>query len=129
MPEDKYAIRFDETIGRAYVDLSGEIAPQKVLNTFAAITLNQKWAEGDRSVLWNAQEALLTGSFEFAHIFRATPMSKTLTKPGRSAIVVQKSDAMIAKVARFYQSIAATTTRREIEIFFSEAEADAWLDR
>ena len=129
MQRDRYAIRFDEATGRAFVDLSGKIDPQKVLNTFAAIALNQTWAEGDRSVLWNAQGALLTDSFEFADIFAATPMSKAITKPGRSAILVQRSDAMVAKVARFYQSIAVTTTHREIEIFFSKAEAEAWLDR
>ena len=69
MSGDKYAIRFDETTGRAYVDLSGKIDPGKIIKTFAAIALNQKWAAGDRSVLWNAQKALLTESFEFTDIF------------------------------------------------------------
>lgn len=129
MSRDTYSIRFDAGTGRAHVDISGEIAPRKILNTFAAIALNNSWAAGDRSVLWQAQEALLTESFEFADIFRATPLSQTITKPGKSAIVVKKSEEMVAKVARFYQSIAVTSTNRSIEIFYTEEEAMAWLDQ
>ena len=129
MAEAKYAIRFDEATGRAHVDISGEIAPGKILNTFAAIAMNNSWAAGDRSVLWQAQEALLPESFEFADIFQATPISKAITRPGKSAIVVKKNEEMIAKVARFYQSIAATSTNRNLEIFFNAKDAMDWLDQ
>ncbi|GEM_PF-3138085 len=129
MSDARYAIRFDEATGRAHVDISGEIAPRKILNTFAAIALNNSWAAGDRSVLWQAQEALLPDAFEFADIFRATPLSQTITKPGKSAIVVNKSEEMVAKVARFYQSIAVTSTNRNLEVFYDEEEAVAWLNQ
>ena len=125
---DKYPIHFDESSGRAFVDVQGELCAEKIRNTFAIIALNKKWADGERTVLWRANQASLPPSFEFAGIFQTTQLSKALTKPGKSAIVVEKSADMVKKVAHFYQGIALTSTPRKIEIFFDEDEAIAWLD-
>ena len=127
MSEDTYALRFDESSGCARVDIQGELDAQKIRNTFAAIALNKKWAEGERTVLWRATQALFPPSFEFADIFQTTQLSKALTKPGKSAIIVRKNSDMVKKVAHFYQGIALTSTARKIEIFFDEDEALAWL--
>lgn len=128
MPEDTYTIQFDASGGRAYVDMQGALDTQKIRNTFAVIALNKEWAEGERTVLWRANQTVFPPSFEFADIFQTTQLSKALTKPGKSAIVVAENSAMVNKVARFYQSIAMTSTPRRIEVFFHEDEAIAWLD-
>ena len=128
MPENTYAIQFDESSGRAYVAVQGELDAKRIRNTFAVIALNKKWADGERTVLWRAKQATFPLSFEFADIFQTTQLSKALTKPGKSAIVVEKSAGMVKKVAHFYQGIALTSTPRKIEIFFDEDEAMAWLD-
>lgn len=128
MPEDTYTIQFDASSGRAYVDMQGALDTQKIRNTFAVIALNKEWAEGERTVLWRASQTAFPPSFEFADIFQTTQLSKALTKPGKSAIVVAENSAMVNKVARFYQSIAMTSTPRRIEVFFHEDEAIAWLD-
>ena len=103
---DKYPIHFDESYERAFVSVQGEICAEKIRNTFAVIALNKKWADGEKTVLWRAKEASFSQSFEFADIFQTTQLSKALTKPGKSAIVVEKSADMVKKVAHFYQGIA-----------------------
>ena len=128
MPEDTYAIQFDPPGGRARVDMQGELNAQKIRNTFAVIALNKQWADGERTVLWRATQTSFPPSFEFADVFQTTQLSKALTRPGKSAIVVGKSSDMVKKVARFYQSIALTSTPRKVEVFFDEGEAIAWLD-
>jgi hypothetical protein len=50
--EDIYPIEFDDSIGRAYVKISGEVNAKKVGNTFLAIAMNKSWVDGERSVLW-----------------------------------------------------------------------------
>ena len=110
------------------MDVQRELNAKKIRNTFAVIALNKKWADGERKVLWRAKQASFSPSFEFADIFQTTQLSKALTKPGRSAIVVEKSADRVKKVAHFYQGIALTSTPRKIEIFFDEDEATAWLD-
>ena len=128
MTVDKYPIHFDESCERAFVDVQGEICAEKIRNTFAVIALNKKWADGERTVLWQANQTSFPPSFEFASIFQTTQLSKALSKPGKSAIVVENSADMVKKVAHFYQGIALTSTPRKIEIFFDEDEAIAWLD-
>lgn len=128
MVEDVYPIEFDDSIGRAYVKISGEINAAKIGNTFLAIAMNKNWVDGERSVLWQTENAFLPELFEFSDIFKTTRITQVFTKPGKSAFVVEKSSEMQKRVANFYKSIAVTTTARKIEIFFSEKEAMAWLD-
>ena len=128
MSEGEYDIQFDESSGRAYVNVLGELDAQKIRNTFAIVVLNKKWSDGDKTVLWRLKQASFSQSFEFANIFQTTKLSIAIIKPGKSAIVVDKSSDMVKKVARFYQGIALTSTPRKIEIFFDEDEAIAWLD-
>jgi len=128
MAEDVYPIEFDHSIGRAYVKISGEINAAKIGNTFLAIAMNKSWVDGERSVLWQTENAFLPELFEFSDIFKTTQITQVFTKPGKSAFVVEKSSEMQKRVANFYKSIAATTTDRKIEIFFSEKEAIVWLD-
>ena len=128
MAEDIYPIEFDRSIGRAHVKISGEINAAKIGNTFLAIAMNEDWANGDRSVLWQLERAFFPESFEFSDIFKATQISMAFAKPGKSAFVVEKSSVMQERVARFYQSIAATTTERNTNLFYSKKEAVAWLD-
>ena len=128
MPEGTYLIHFDASGGRAYVNVQGALSAKKIRNTFAAIALNDMWVNGDRTVLWQARQALFAPSFEFGDIFQTTQLSKVLTKPGKSAIVVEKNSEMVKRVARFYQGIALTETARKINVFFDEDAAIAWLD-
>jgi hypothetical protein len=128
MPDDKYPVQYDALAGYARVDLKGALSAQKIRNTFALIALNADWAKAQRKILWRALEAVFPPSFEFADIFQTTRLSKTLTKPGKSAIVVAESAGMIAKVAHFYRNIALASTQRQVEIFFDEDEALAWLE-
>ena len=78
--------------------------------------------------MWRLNQASFPQSFEFANIFQTTKLSIAIIKPGKTAVVVDKSSDMVKKVARFYQSIALAATPRRIEIFFDEDEAIAWLD-
>jgi hypothetical protein len=126
--EGEYDIQIDELSGRAYVNVRGELDAQKIRNAFAIVVLNKKWSDGDKTVLWRLKQASFSQSFEFANIFQTTKLSIAIIKPGKSAIVVDKSSDMVKKVARFYQGIALTSTPRKIEIFFDEDEAIAWLD-
>ena len=128
MYEEAYVVQFDESIGRAYVDVQGKLDVQKIRNTFAIIALNKDWSDGERTVLWRANQTSLPSSFEFADIFRTTQLSKALTKPGKSAVIVKKSSDMVNKVAHFYQGLALTATPRKIEIFLDENEAVEWLN-
>lgn len=128
MVEDIYPIEFDRSIGRAHVKISGEINATKIGNTFLAIAMSEVWADGDRSVLWKIENAFFPESFEFSNIFKSTQISMVFAKPGKSAFVVEKNSEMQKRVARFYKSIAATTTERNTELFYSEQEAVAWLD-
>ena len=91
MSVDRYDTRIDRATGRAQVTIEGEISVRKILNTFAAITLNKGWSDGERTVLWDGRAALFPVAFEFADIFQTTPLSKALTRPGKSAIVVERS--------------------------------------
>ena len=127
MAEDIYPIEFDHSIGRAYVKMSGEINAAKIGNTFLAIAMNKSWVDGDRSILWQIENAFFPEVFEFSDIFKKTQITKVFTRAGKSAFVVEKSSEMQKRVANFYKSIA-TTTDRKIELFYSEKEAVAWLD-
>jgi hypothetical protein len=129
MPEDIYPVEFDHSIGRAYVKLSGEINAVKIGNTFSAIAMNKSWLNGNRSILWQAENTYLSDLFEFSDILKTTQISRAFAKPGKSAFVAETSSAMIERVANFYKSIATTTTDRKIEIFLSEKEAMEWLDK
>ena len=128
MYEEAYVVQFDESIGRAYVDVQGKLDVQKIRNTFAIIALNKDWSNGERTVLWRANQTSFPSSFEFADIFQTTQLSKALTKPGKSAVIVQKSSDMVNRVAHFYQGLALTSTPRKIEIFLDEDEAVEWLN-
>jgi hypothetical protein len=128
MGEDIYPIEFDDSIGRAYVKIRGEVNAKKVGNTFLAIAINKSWVDGERSVLWQADNAHLPELFEFSDIFKTTQITQAFTKPGKSAFVVEKSSGMVERVANFYKSIGSATTDRKTEIFFSENKALVWLD-
>jgi len=128
MGEDIYPIDFDDSIGRAYVKISGEVNAKKVGNTFLAITMNKSWVDGERSVLWRTDNAHLPEMFEFSDIFKTTQITQVFTKPGKSAFVVEKNSQMVERVANFYKSIGSSSTERKIEIFFSEKKALDWLD-
>ena len=41
MSEGEYAIQFDESSGRAYINVQGELDAQKIRDTFAIIVLNK----------------------------------------------------------------------------------------
>lgn len=128
MTDTTYPIEFDPANGRAHVKISGEISPAKIGHTYIAISINRRWLEGDMSILWQLESATFHASFEFYDILEVTQTAKHYIKPGKSAIVVEESLAMQAKVAGFYKSIAATSTARHVAIFYSEKEALAWLD-
>lgn len=128
MGETTYPVEIDPANGRAYVKISGEISPAKISHTYIAISINRRWLEGDTSIMWQLKNAVFDASFEFFDILEATQTAKHYIKPGKSAIVVEESLVMQAKVAGFYKSIAATTTARHVAIFYSEEEALAWLD-
>jgi len=128
MTEDLYPIEFDPSNGRAYVKISDEINATKLGSTFIAISMNKSWIDGDRSVLWQIENAYIPESFEFLDAFKTTQIAQVYTKPGKSAFVVNKSSQMQKEVAQFYKTIATTTTERKIELFYSEKEAIAWLD-
>ena len=128
MADTTYPIAFDPANGRAHVKISGEISPAKIGHTYIAISMNRRWLEGDTSILWQLENAVFHGAFEFYDILEATQTAKHYIKPGKSAIVVEESLAMQEKVARFYKSVAATSTARHVAIFYHEDEAIAWLD-
>jgi hypothetical protein len=128
MTETTYPFEIDPANGRAYVKISGEISPAKIGHTYIAISINRRWLEGDTSILWQLENAVFHASFEFFDILEATQTAKHYIKPGKSAIVVEESLTMQAKVAGFYKSVAATSTARHVAVFYSEKEALAWLD-
>ncbi len=128
MKASTYPIKFDPASGRAHVTISGEIVPEKIGNTYIAVSINSTWLKGDMSILWQLEEATFPATFEFSHILEATRTAKNYIKPGKSAIVVERSLAMQEKVAGFYKSIAATSTARNVAIFYAEQEAITWLD-
>jgi hypothetical protein len=128
LAETTYSVAFDLANGRAYVKISGEISPAKKGNTYITISMNRCWLEGDTSILWQLENATFQASFEFYEILEATRTAKHYIKPGKSAIVLEESLIMQEKVAGFYKSIAATSTARHVAIFYSEADALAWLD-
>jgi hypothetical protein len=128
MPETTYPVAIDPQNGRARVKISGEISPAKIGNTYIAISISRPWLEGDMSILWQLENASFQAPFEFADIFEATQTAKHYIKPGKSAIVVERSLAMQEKVAEFYKGIAQTTTARRVAIFYSDKDAEAWLD-
>ena len=128
MAQNIYPIEFDNLIGRAYVKISDEINATKIGNTFLVITMNKNWVGGDRSVLWKIENAFFPELFEFSEIIKTAQITSVFTKPGKSAIVVDQNSEMQKMAANFYKSLAATTTDRKIELFFSEKEAIIWLD-
>lgn len=128
MTETTYPFEIDPANGRAYVKISGEISPAKIGHTYIAISINRRWQEGDTSILWQLENAVFQASFEFFDILEATQTAQHYIKPGKSAIVVEESLTMQAKVAGFYKSVAATSTARHVAVFYNEEEALAWLD-
>ena len=128
MTEDCYPVRFDENSGRAYVEATGDVYASNIQKTFLAIILNKVWLDGDRSILWDFKNAFFDEAFEFADIFKTAQVSKSFTKPGKSAIIVEKNEMMMNRVANFYRSLAENLTSRKIEIFYDRDGALAWLD-
>ena len=128
MAEDVYPIKFDHSIGRAFVTITGEINAAKISNTFLAISINESWLAGDRSVLWQLENAFLPESFEFSDIFKTTQISKIFSKPGKSAFVLEKNSEMQKRVANFYKSLATTASDRKTELFSNKKDAILWLD-
>lgn len=128
MANDIYPIEFSLCSGRAYVKINGEINATKISNTFIALTMNKIWINGDRSVLWDARNARFPELFEFSDILKETQITKYFARPGKSAVVVETSSEMQIRLAHFYKGIAAMSTGRQIELFYSQKEAEAWLD-
>ena len=128
MTEATYPYQIDPATGRAHVTISGAIRPDKIGNTYIAISMNRRWLEGDTSILWLLENAVFEASFEFSDILEANLTARHYIRPGKSAIVVESSLAMQEKVARFYKGIAVTSTARQVAVFYSQAEAIAWLD-
>ena len=128
MAEEVYPIKFDHSVGRAFVTITGEINAAKISNTFLAIAMNESWLDGDRSVLWLLKNAFFPELFEFSDIFKTTQISKIFLKPGKSAFVVEKGSEMQKRVATFYKSLADTASDRKTELFFSKKDAILWLD-
>jgi hypothetical protein len=128
MMEETYPTKINQHSGRAHIEISGEINATKIRNTFLALTMNESWLKGDRSILWQIKDAYFPEPFEFSDIFKTTQNTAVFAGPGKSAVVVEKSSEMQKRVADFYKSIAATTTDRKIELFDSKEKAMVWLD-
>ena len=128
MTEPTYPFAIDPGNGRARVTISGAIRPEKIGNTYIAISMQRDWLEGDMSILWLLENAVFDASFEFSDILEVNLTARHYIRPGRSAIVVESTRAMQEKVARFYKGMAAASTTRQVAIFYSQNEAMVWLD-
>ena len=128
MADDTYHIDIDARNGRAYVKAEGNISASKIQKTFFAIIMNNAWQKGDKSILWDLKKVIFPESFGFGDIFQTAQLSKTVAKPGKSAVLVRSNSDMVKKVANYYQAVATLSTPRTIGIFFYHEEAMNWLD-
>jgi hypothetical protein len=128
MAEEVYPIKFDDTKGRAYINLTGDISPTRIRNTFFVISLNKSWGKGQRSILWHFKDAYFSNSFEFSGIFKNAHMVQDFAKPGKSAAVIEKDCQIEKDVSDFYSDIAKIFTERKIRHFKTIEEAEVWLD-
>ena len=94
---------------------------------FCVFNLGLERVDGDRSLLWQLENAIFPESFEFSDIIKTTQISRVFTKPGKSAFIVEKSSEMQKMLARFYKIVAVTTKDRKMELFYSEKEVINWL--
>jgi hypothetical protein len=67
-------------------------------------------------------------SFEFGDIIKTTQLTRIVSPPCKSSIILNKNSDMIEMVASFYKSIASDNVDRKIEIFFNYKDAVAWLN-
>jgi hypothetical protein len=128
MVNSRYLTEIDEKIGRAYVQIREDIDAVKIRNTFIAIRINKVWQRGDRSILWQLEKASFPESFEFRDIIHTSQLTRAVSLPCKSAIILNKNDIMLERVANFYKSIALITANGQIEIYFNYQEALEWLD-
>lgn len=129
MADDIYFTKIDGDNGRAFVDIEGNLNTIKIRNTFIAIRINKNWQRGDHSILWRLEKSSFPESFEFGDIINTTQLSRVVSLPCKSAIILNENSKMITMVANFYKSIASDNVDRKIEIFFNYKDAIAWLDR
>lgn len=128
MPEDFYTITFDKNTGRAFVNVIGAIDAVRIKNTFLEIISSAEWHQGDRTILWQCEQASFPGAFRFQDVFDTTRTTKLVAGKGKSAILLPEDDRTVKMVAEFYRSISIAKTQRMIEIFHVKEEAIAWLD-
>ena len=128
MADETYLIKIDRDNGRAFVDVEGDLNAIKIRNTFIAIRINKNWQCGDHSILWRLKKASFPDSFEFGDIITTTQLTRVVSPPCKSAIILNNNSNMIAMVASFYKSIAADDVDRQIEILFNYKDAMTWLN-
>ena len=126
---DTYALELDEKTGRVFVDVRGPVDVTKVQNTFLEIVSTEKWHHGDRTVLWQCEDASFPTSLKFNEVLNSTQTTRLVAGTGKSAILLREDDRMMRVLADFYRSIAVTKTERKVMIFYSREKAFAWLDR
>ena len=128
MVDSRYLIEVDEKNGRAHVQIREDIDAVKIRNTFIAIRINKVWQRGDHSILWQLEDASFPESFEFRDVIRTSQLTRAVSFPCKSAIILNKNDRMLEMVANFYKSIASITANGQIEIYFDYQAAIEWLD-
>lgn len=123
-----YPFTIDKAKGRAMVHITGTLCAECIGRTFLAITLDPAWYGGERSIVWHLDEARIPESFSFGEIMLNAQKVKTLTRPGKSAIVVATDSPMGRAVAEFYRNLGESLTSRNLRVCRSLPEAHAWLD-
>jgi hypothetical protein len=128
MSDNFYTFLTNEEKKYFYVHMTGEIHPQKIRETFFAITLHKGWMNGVRDIIWDSTKTYFTDNFEFVDVFKNMQLIAPYVSKGKSAVLIPPGSEMHEKVVNFYSIPATSLTKRKVKFFESLDQAESWIE-
>jgi hypothetical protein len=128
MESFSYHYDFDDIKNRFVVNLSGEISPDRIHQTFLDIISDDRGSSQYRNIIWLLQKAIVPTGLTYVDILEDATTIRNSFPIGLTAIVVDPNSSIQKTVSDYYKNIAIMKTQRVVQVFNSMEEAEAWFE-
>ena len=127
MDQIGYPYFYDQQKKRFLATVSGEFDPLKIKNTYLNILIREGFRSNPINIIWRCKDLTIPKSFQFGQAMENAQFSGPMASIGKTAVVIEPNSPNQRQIAIFYKGLANLELKREVKIFETIEEADAWL--
>lgn len=127
MDQIGYPYYFDQQKKRFLATVSGEFSPIRIENTYLNILIREGFRADPINIIWQCKNLTIPKSFQFGQAMESAQFSGPMSSIGKTAVVIESNSPIQRQVADFYRGLANFALKREVRVFETIEEAEAWL--